>query len=104
MKKDHNFKQKNAEAKKVYDRIMNGKTPIEKKPEPEGTTEKCPKCEKGKVHFDMKNEPEWSYILEKASVINVGGHTLLFVCNECGSHITKRGIAYCKTNYPTYNP
>ena len=102
MKKDHNFNQKNAEARKVYKQILDGKTHIEKNPAPEDLTEKCNKCGKGKVQFDMSNEPEWKFTLVKSTVINVGGHTLLFICGECGSHITRRGISYCKSKYPEY--
>ncbi len=104
MIRDYQVKKNGIEAKKVYKQILDGKTHIEKTPAPEDLTEKCNKCGKGKVQFDMSNEPEWKFTLVKSTVINVGGHTLLFICSDCGSHITRRGISYCKTDHPKYQP
>ena len=101
MKRDFNIKKRNVEARKVYKKIAEGHR-FPEKPQENSNVEKCTKCSKGLVRIDLFNEPEWTYSLEKSTVINVGGHTLLFLCAECGSHICKRGVGLCKSNYPKY--
>lgn len=100
MKRDFNVKERDAAAKKIYDRILKKRKAA---PIPDTTTvEKCSKCSEGKVLIDLSNEPDWKYTLDGSVCMNVGGHTLLFTCSECGSHITKRGIGTCKSDYPKY--
>lgn len=114
MKRDINIEKRNTEAKKVYARIMKKRAPIaayDMKPKngviPDISDirhEECEKCSKGKVHLKVEDNHDWEFTLEKATVVNAGGHSLVFICGECGARITKRSIDNCKTKHPKYTP
>ena len=100
MKCDFNVEDRNSEAKRLYNQILKKKAPL-----PDTTVaEECSKCGEGKVLIDLSNEPNWRYTLDRSVCMNVGGHSLLFTCSECGSHIAKRGVNTCKSDYPKYQP
>jgi hypothetical protein len=113
MKTDFNVKERGAAAKKIYDTILKKEkslTAVYDMVPKDGVipdvsnAEKCLKCGKGRVLIDLSKEPDWTYILDRSVCMNVGGHSLLFVCSECGGHITKRGVDTCKSNHPKYQP